>query len=114
FWIYRYRAEGGRLDTDVHGPEEPRLRRGREGDGALGAQRGEGRRPRGVDQDLARAARPGASGCESESDAAGDAALALYGAGGCDRDGGLQRQSSAGGQGPRRLGNDGGEYSLTI
>jgi hypothetical protein len=27
--------------------------------------------------------------------------------------GGLQRQSSTGGQGPRRLGNDGGEHPLT-
>jgi hypothetical protein len=83
-----------------------------EGRGALGAQRGESRRPRGVDQDLARPARSGASGCESESCAAGDATLALYVTGGCDRDGGLHRQSSAGGQGPRCLGNDGGERSL--
>jgi FixJ family two-component response regulator len=46
-----------------------------------------------------REARPGASGRESESDAAGDAAVALHGAGGCDRDGGLHCQSIAGGQG---------------
>ena len=63
--------------------------------------------------DLARAARPGAAGCEGESDAVGDAALALRFAGGRGRDGGLHRQSDAARQGPRRLGNDRGEHPLT-
>ena len=53
-----------------------------------------------LDQDLACAARPGASGCESQSDAASDAAFALCVSGGRGRDGGLHRQSRASRQGP--------------
>ena len=66
-----------------------------------------------VGPDLARAARPRAAACEGEADAAGDAALALRFTGGRGRHGGLHRQGDAARQGPRRLGNDRGEYSLT-
>ena len=59
-------------------------------------------------RDLALAARPGAAAREGETDAAGDAALAIRGAGGCGRHGGLQRQGDAARQGPRCLGNDRG------
>ena len=64
-------------------------------------------------QSLARTARSGAAACEGETDAVGDAALAVRFAGGRGRDGGLHRQGNAAGQRPRCLGNDGGEYPLT-
>ena len=64
-------------------------------------------------QSLARAARSGAAACEGEADAAGDAAVAVRCAGSRGRDGGLHRQGHAARQGPRRLGNGGGEYPLT-
>src|ERR1700734_1723812 len=58
--------DNGRLDIEQKAAglipmyttlEELRLRGGREGDGALGGTAGEGKRPPGVDQDLARAGR---------------------------------------------------------
>ena len=59
-------------------------------------------------------AQPGPRGarCEGEADATGDAALALRFAGSRGRDGRLHRQGDAARQGPRRLGNAGGEHPL--
>ena len=50
-------------------------------------------------QGLARSARPRAPGCQSESNAARVAAVAIRAAGGRDRDGGLHRSSRAARQG---------------
>src|ERR1700716_1747499 len=80
----------------------------------MGIQGLEGRRARGVGPDLARAARPSTAACEGKTDAVGDATLTPRFARGRGRHGGLQRQGNPARQRPRRLGNDGGEYSLTI
>src|SRR6516225_9589963 len=97
----------------AHGLEESRFRRICEWDGSLGRWRVPAR---GICPDVACAtwlsAAASAAACEGESDADGDATLAVHFAKGRDRDGGLQRRGNAARQRPR-LGNDGGEHPLT-
>jgi hypothetical protein len=62
----------------------------------------------------ARAARSRSAGRKGQSDAARDAAVAIREAGGRGRNGGLHRQGHAARQGPRRLGDDRGEHTLTV
>ena len=80
-----------KLGAGVYGLEEPRLRRGREGDGSLGAQRREGRRARGIHPDLARTTRSRGAARQGETDAVGDATLTVRRTRSGRRDGGLHR-----------------------
>lgn len=63
------------------GPEEPELRRSCKGGRPLGAYGLGGRRAREIRSDVARTARPSAAARQGETDATGDATLALCFAG---------------------------------